>query len=363
MMHKKFMELAITLANFTSGQTSPNPSVGAVLVKNNQIVGLGSHLFAGHCHAEINALNMAGSLAYGATLYVTLEPCVHFGKTPPCVTSIINAGITSVYVATLDLNPQVSGRGVQTLIDAGIDVEVGFLEIEAKQINQPFFHYIKHKIPYISIKSGVSLDGKLSTSSGESKWITNAKSREDAHYLRHTHDAILVGIETIIVDNPSLTTRLLGGGKNPIRIILDTKLRIPLDAIVITDQKVETWVIVGSCVSKEKIQGFSNFPLVTIIQLPNEILDLQQVLAKLSEMGIASILVEGGGTIQSSFLQQKLVNQIILYVSPMLIGGANAKTFFAGVGFSKLVDALKLSFESVDYIDDNLKIIAKVKES
>lgn len=361
MNDKDYMGLALHLAKATIGQTTPNPSVGAVIVNNGQIVGLGSHLFAGSFHAEIYAINMAGEKAKGATLYVTLEPCVHFGRTPPCTDAIIAAGIDTVVIATLDLNPEVAGRGVKALIVAGINVEVGLLEDEAKQINQVFFYFIQNKLPYVSIKAGMSLDGKLSTTHGESQWITNSKSRADAHYYRHTHDAILVGIGTVLADNPRLTTRLPEGGKNPIRIILDTSLRTPENALVITDSSSPTWIVTGNLVNTDEENKFANFPHVKIINLPSPTINLQLLLMVLAENGVTSILVEGGNRVISGFLDAKIANQVILYISPILLGGLEAPTFFAGEGFAHLSDGLNLAFDKIEHIDDNIKIIAKIR--
>ena len=356
-----YMTLALQLAKAAQGQTSPNPVVGAVLVKDGQIVGLGSHLFAGQEHAEIHAINMAGKRAKGATLYVTLEPCVHFGKTPPCTNAVIAAGVELVVVATLDLNPEVAGKGVKSLQDAGIKVKVGLLEDEAKQLNQAFFYNIQTKTPYITLKAGMSLDGKLATTSGESKWITSTASRADAHNYRHNNDAILVGIGTVLADNPSLTTRLPGGGKNPVRVVLDTHLRTPLDSTIITDYISPTWIFTGSDVDEKRVANFAVFDKVQIIVMPLPVLDLKAVMAKLAEMGITTILVEGGNTVLSSFLDAKLLNQLVLYISPMLIGGKDAPTFFAGNGFAALNDCLNLEFNSVQRLDNDIKIVARIR--
>lgn len=359
MQHIDYMNFALQLAKATDGQTSPNPSVGAVLVKNNQIIGMGSHLFAGMEHAEIYAIEMAKENTNGATLYVTLEPCVHYGKkTPPCTKAIIDAGIKRVYIATLDLNPEVSGDGVKALLDAGVQVEVGLLEVEAKKLNQKFFYYIQNKLPYLTLKAAISLDSKLATYTTESKWISNSKSLLDSHYYRHNHDAILVGIGTILIDDPSLTTRIEGGGKNPIRIVLDTNLRTPLEANLVTDGLSPTWIVCGSGINEEKIAKFASFPLVKIIKMPTQDIDLLTMLKKLAELQISSILVEGGNKIISSFLDKGLINQLVLYISPILIGGCNAPTLFAGTGFAKLSEALKLEFEPIEYLGDNIKIVA-----
>ena len=359
MQHIDYMAFALQLAKVTQGQTSPNPSVGAVLVKNNQIIGMGSHLFAGMEHAEIYAIKMAKDNANGATLYVTLEPCVHRSKkTPPCTKAIIDAGIKNVYIATLDLNPEVSGNGVKALIEAGINVEVGLLEADAKKLNQKFFYYIQNKLPYLTIKAGVSLDSKLATYTTESKWISNPKSLSDSHYYRHNHDAILVGIGTVLIDNPSLNTRLDGGGKNPIRVVLDTNLRTPLEANLVIDGLSPTWIICGSGVTDQQIAKFASFKMVKIIRMPTPEINLLDMLKKLAQLQISSILVEGGNKIISSFLDNGLINQLVMYISPILIGGKNAPTFFAGTGFAKLSEAIKLEFEPIEYLDDNIKLVA-----
>jgi diaminohydroxyphosphoribosylaminopyrimidine deaminase/5-amino-6-(5-phosphoribosylamino)uracil reductase len=225
-----YMNLALNLAKGTLGQTSPNPVVGAVLVKENQIVGMGAHLKAGEAHAEVHAIQMAGIKAKGATLYVTLEPCSHFGKTPPCSDLVIRTGIKKVFVATTDPNPQVAGTGIERIRKAGIEVHLGLLQEEARELNKVFFYNIRTGLPFVTLKSAISLDGKTATVTGESKWITGEEARNDVHQYRHQHDAILVGVNTLIKDNPTLTTRLASGGKNPVRIILDTHLRTPKDA-------------------------------------------------------------------------------------------------------------------------------------
>lgn len=354
---KYYMALAIQLAKATLGQTSPNPVVGAIIVKHNQILGLGTHLQAGMAHAEILALDMAGSSAKGATLYVTLEPCTHFGRTPPCTLAIIQAEISRVVIACTDLNPLVAGQGIQQLQAAGIEVTFGIMEEEAKELNQVFFHYIQTKTPYITLKAGMSLDAKLATSSGESKWITNAAARADAHIYRHTHDAILVGINSILADDPSLTTRLVNGGKQPIRIILDTQLRTPLTSRVITNQPSQTWIITGNQVSAYKQAQYGQLG-VKLLAMDTSRIEIRQLLPILGQQGITSILVEGGNQVHSNFLQAGLFNQLVLYLSPSLIGGNTAPNFFAGTGFAQLRDALSLKFKRIETIAENLKIVA-----
>lgn len=235
-----YMRIALELARTATGQTSPNPLVGSVCVKDGQIIGTGAHLKAGTPHAEVHALTMAGTNSKGADLYVTLEPCAHTGITPSCTDLIISSGIQRVLIASIDPNPSVNGSGIQLLKAAGIEVLTGILQEEAEQLNQAFFHFIKYGTRYVTLKAAATLDGRLSTQNGDSKWIASAASRTDVHHLRNIHDAILVDVQTVLHDNPFLTTRLPHGGKNPIRIILDRHLRTPKTANVVIDGAAET---------------------------------------------------------------------------------------------------------------------------
>lgn len=356
-----YMQLALDLAQSVVNQTAPNPSVGAVVVKNGHVIGLGCHLFAGLAHAETYALNMHPELVKDSTLYVTLEPCSHFGKTSPCANAIIEKGLKRVVIATLDPNPLVNGRGVKMLADAGIQVEVGILEKAAQNLNKKYFYHIVNKMPYVTLKSGMSLDGKLATSTLESKWITGIESRIDTHSYRHDHMAIIVGVNTVIADNPALTTHHLPNGKNPIRIILDSNLRTPLSAEIITDRVSPTWIITNKDTSFEKIKPYLEHELVKVIQL--DMTDLKCILKELYQLGITSILVEGGNLIHTSFIEAGIFNQLILYMAPKLIGGENAPHFFAGNGFDKLAMAMNLNIECVTTIGEDIKIIANRKDS
>ena len=351
-----YMNLVLDLAKSTKTQTLPNPQVASIIVNNSQVVGVGCHLRAGSHHAEIYALQQAGDYAKGATLYVNLEPCAHFGKTPPCVDAIINAGIKRVVVATIDENPLVSGHGVQKLRDAGIEVLVGVLAQQAYQLNEVFFHNIKTRQPYITIKVGMSLDGKIATKSNISQWITSAESRKDAHSYRISHSAILVGVETVLKDDPSLTAHLVEDNQiNPTRIILDSKLRTPLNAKVITDQSTPSWIVTCSdnkvLISRYQQQG------VTILSMSD--MRIETILNRLHTEGIYSILVEGGERVYSSFIDAGMINQVICYISPQLIGSASAKHFFAGNGFSDLTSNLKLKLEHCSQLGDDIKLIYK----
>lgn len=354
-----YMKLAIDLAKSTVNQTSPNPSVGAVVVKDNKIIGIGCHLFAGQHHAEIYALNMHPELTEGATLYVTLEPCSHYGKTPPCVNYIIERGIKRVVIAILDPNPLVNGNGLKKLIDAGIKVEVGVLEEAAKELNKKYFYHIINKMPYVTLKVGMSLDGKLATSTNESKWITSEIARTDAHIYRATHDAILVGVNTIIKDNPALTSHKIKDAKNPIRIILDTNLRTPLNSQILSDKISQNWIIVDKNISDAQAAPFLASKFVKIIKL--DMSNLANILKELYKLGITSILIEGGNKIHTSFIEAKLFNQLVIYMAPKLIGGEKAPQFFAGNGFEKLADTLDLAIENFVHIDEDIKIIANKK--
>lgn len=360
MTDQEYMRIALRLAEGTSGQTSPNPMVGAVVVKGGNIVGMGAHLRAGEEHAEVHALHMAGEKAKGATVYVTLEPCSHFGKTPPCCELLIEKGVKRVVIATLDCNPLVSGNGKKKLEEAGIEVTTGVLEAEAILLNRYFFHYMKTKRPFVTIKTAMSLDGKTATVTGESKWITGKNARADVHQYRHTHDAILVGVNTVIADNPHLTTRIPNGGQNPIRVILDTHLRTPPSSHVITDGLAPTWIIVSKDVNPEKI-AFYESKNITIFQMKTKQIEIQNVLHLLGEKQILSLFVEGGQTVHASFLQTKYFNEIVTYISPKLIGGSNAPTLFGGNGFSTLQDALSLEIQEMKQIGDDIKIVANAR--
>ncbi|WP_246942335.1 bifunctional diaminohydroxyphosphoribosylaminopyrimidine deaminase/5-amino-6-(5-phosphoribosylamino)uracil reductase RibD [Bacillus pinisoli] len=352
-----YMRIALNLAQSVKGQTSPNPPVGSVIVKDGRIVGMGAHLKAGEGHAEVQAIKMAGTHAENSTVYVTLEPCSHFGKTPPCANLLIDHHVKRVVIATKDPNPLVGGKGIERLRRAGIDVEVGILEKEANELYDMFFYYISTKKPYVTLKTATTLDGKTATVSGSSKWITGSEAREDVHKYRHLHDAILVGVNTVIADNPSLTTRLQAGGLHPIRIILDHHLRTPLDAKVVTDQIAETWIVTLSNHSDEKKQAYINQG-VKLIELESEKITITDLLSKLGEHAITSILVEGGSEVNGSFLMEKAFNQVVTYIAPKLVGGREAPGFIGGEGIINMSDAHPLTFKSITQLGQDIKIIS-----
>lgn len=361
MIAEKYMQFALDLAMKASGQTSPNPLVGAVVVKQNEIIGYGSHLKAGGKHAEVHALEMAGQDARGATLYVTLEPCSHVGKTPPCTDLIIRSKVKHVVIASLDPHDKING--ISTLEKAGIKVTTGLLEAKALLINRPFFHYIKNKTPFITLKTAMSLDGKIATETGESQWITGEKARADSHTYRTSHDAILVGVNTVLADNPRLTARMNEGTcKQPIRIILDTHLRTPIDSHVIQNNETETWIFVEQNVSPDVINEFNVYPHVSIIQLQEKKLRVDQILLILGKRNIMSLFIEGGAKISSSFLKQAQPNQLIIYMAPIVIGGEKSPSPFSGDGFAQLEDARRVKIEKVEQLDKDLKITAYFNE-
>ncbi|MFN3598242.1 MAG: bifunctional diaminohydroxyphosphoribosylaminopyrimidine deaminase/5-amino-6-(5-phosphoribosylamino)uracil reductase RibD [Aquificaceae bacterium] len=317
----KFMERALELAKRRKGLTHPNPTVGCVIVKDGKVVGEGYHERAGMPHAEVVALEKAGERAKGATLYVTLEPCTHFGRTPPCTDAIIRAGLKRVVIATLDPNPLVSGKGVGRLKNAGIEVSVGVLEEEAKKLNEDFFTYISQKRPYITLKWAQSIDGSMATREGDSKWISGEESRCFAHQIRSEATAILVGVNTALRDDPELTIRAFPWERQPTRIVLDPQLRIREDLRLIRDGKAPTLIITSS-ENKEKIKRLEDLGIKVVFAPTMEgKLNLREVLRELYFMEIMHLLVEGGSITHTTFVKENLFDRLWVFLAPMLIGG------------------------------------------
>lgn len=359
--HEFYMNLALTNARAMKGQTDPNPLVGSVIVNENRIVGVGTHLKAGEPHAEIHALRMAGEKARGGTIYVTLEPCSHHGRTGPCAEAIVKAGIKKVVVATLDPNPVVAGNGIKILKDANIEVEIGICEEESKKLNEVFNKFIVTGKPFITLKSAMTLDGKISSFSWDSKWITSEEARKDVHQLRHEHVGILVGVNTVVKDNPELTTRI-PNGRNPIRIILDSSLKIPFEAKVVTDKLAETWIFTSQQYSREAKEKLELLGVKVFVTSGKERVDLHETLSILGEHSVSSVLIEGGGEVNASFLQEGLVDKLILYVAPKLIGGRTSPSFFSGEGIEKMVDAIKIDNMEVEKIGNDFKFTGYVNK-
>lgn len=361
-MNQNYMEMALQLAENVAGQTSPNPPVGAVIVKDGRIIGMGAHLQAGERHAERVALDMAGANATDADLYVTLEPCSHTGKTSPCADAVIQAGIKRVFVATTDPNPLVAGKGIAKLREAGVEVTESVSVELAKKLYEPFFHFIKTKTPHVTMKTAMTIDGKIATSKGDSKWVTSEQARLDVHQLRHTQDAILVGVQTLLHDNPLLTTRLPLGGQHPIRVILDTSLRTPESSQIIQNAEAPTWIFCGKYaeLSREKLL---KKPHVQIIRMQKPQLIVEDILLELGRRSVMTLLVEGGAAINASFVKARAVQKVICYVAPKLLGGIGSLTPISGLDPLLMNEALPLSFESVEMIGPDIKIIAVPKES
>lgn len=361
-LDQHYMQLALELAKAQKGQTSPNPLVGAVIVKDQQIVGLGAHLKAGEPHAEVHALRMAGEKAEGATIYVTLEPCSHYGRTPPCADQVIQAGIKRVVVAALDPNPLVAGGGIRKLEQAGVEVKVGVLAAEAEAVNEVFNHFILQKKPYVILKTATTLDGKIATVTGESQWITGEQSRADVHRLRHECDAILVGVNTVIKDNPRLTTRLgEQEGRHPIRVILDSKLRTPLESQILDISVAPTWIFTTQSVTEEAIQPYLERGVKVFQTSDPERVSIKHVLELLATENVSSLLVEGGGEINAAFLEGHHVQKVIAYIAPKLIGGHLAPTPFRGEGFKSLAEAVQLTDISFEQLGDDMKLTGYIR--
>jgi diaminohydroxyphosphoribosylaminopyrimidine deaminase/5-amino-6-(5-phosphoribosylamino)uracil reductase len=340
---EKWMRRALELAEKAAGRTSPNPMVGAVIVKNGRVVAEGYHKKAGRPHGEIEALRKAGKRARGGQMFVNLEPCCHQGRTPPCTEAIIESGIKEVFVGMRDPNPLVAGKGIRRLKRAGIVIHAGILRQECQRLNEVFIKYIQTGLPFVTLKSALSLDGKIATSAGESQWITGPEARERVHRMRDQVDAILVGAGTVLKDNPRLTTRLKKGkGHNPARVILDAKAEIPLKArvfhhanrdrvIYVTTSKVST-----VRVNRLKERGVE-------IQIVPEVIghiSLIKLIKILGKIGIVSVLLEGGGGINASALKEGIVNKAVLFLAPLIIGGESAPGVVGGRGIKSLKQAL-----------------------
>lgn len=358
---EKYMRLAMQLAGNAIGRTSPNPLVGAVIVKDNRVVGCGWHRKAGTPHAEVHALNQAGELAQGADVYVTLEPCAHYGKTPPCAKALVEAKVKNVYGGLLDVNPKVAGKGFKILEDAGIHVEYGFLQDELRKQNEVFFKWIEHKKPFVVLKAAMTLDGKITTATGQSKWITNETSRAYGYKLRDIYDGIMVGINTVIEDNPMLTARV-DGGKNPIRIVVDSSLKIDINANVVQDKSAKTIVATTDKADKDKILKLQaqDVDVIVVDKDENDKVDIEKLLDILGQQNICSILVEGGATLSGSFVAKKLVDKVYFFIAPKIIGGKEAKTPVAGTGILNLQEALALKDIQIEKLEEDILIIGRV---
>jgi diaminohydroxyphosphoribosylaminopyrimidine deaminase / 5-amino-6-(5-phosphoribosylamino)uracil reductase len=344
-----FMKMALDLAKKGEGFTSPNPMVGAVIVKEERVVGKGYHHAAGKAHAEVNAIDDAGALARGASLYVTLEPCNHTGRTPPCTEKILSAGIQRVVVAMHDPNPEVKGGGIDYLKQRGIIVETGVCEKQAERLNEIFIKYVRTKRPFTIIKCAATLDGRIATRTGDSRWITGEESRKFVHRLRHAVDAIMVGINTVEKDDPSLTTRLensTGGikGLDPVRIVLDTHLKIIEDARLFRlDSESDTIIITGESVSEDKKARIEKLG-AKIIKSPVKegLIDLGNLMDRLGALGITSLLIEGGSRVIASALSAGIVEKIFFFFAPKIFGGDDGVPICRGQGADLMENCIRV---------------------
>jgi diaminohydroxyphosphoribosylaminopyrimidine deaminase/5-amino-6-(5-phosphoribosylamino)uracil reductase len=355
----EYMRLAIQLAKQGCGWVNPNPMVGAVLVKNNTIIGEGYHKKYGEPHAERNALKNCISSATGATLYVTLEPCCHHGSTPPCTDAIIQSGIQRVVIGSSDPNPLVAGKGVAVLRSHGIEVTENVAKDECDKLNKSFFHYIQNKTPYVIMKYAMTMDGKIAAYTGKSQWITGADARRHVHESRHRYSAVMVGIGTVLADDPMLTSRLKNS-RNPLRIICDTNLRTPLTSGIVRSANTVPTLIATAVTDASIHQPYLDAGCDIII-LPREKrhIDINRLMHKLGERQIDSILLEGGGTLNWSALQSGIVNSVQAYIAPKLLGG-DGKTPVAGLGADHPDKAFLLGKPTVTPIGDDILLESEV---
>ena len=361
---EKYMQMALDLAEKARGFTSPNPLVGCVIVDDhNHVVGCGYHHKAGLAHAEVNALADAGVKAKGATAYVTLEPCSHYGRTGPCCEALIKAGIKKVVAAADDPNPLVAGKGFARLRQAGIEVKRGVLAQKAYEQNEVFMHWMLSQMPFVAMKYAMTLDGKLATANGDAKWITGIKARTYAHSLRSIYDAILVGRRTVLADDPELTCRLIQG-KNPVRIVLDSRLRLPKTKKVFSDGKSRTIVVAAETVASEKVTAFKQIPNVEVWQVPIEEnkLSLKALLVRLSKEKITSVLVEGGAQVHGAFFDARLVQRVYAFIAPKIIGGAQNISPIGGHGVGFIAEGLALHKVETKQLGEDILLTGRVGE-
>lgn len=353
--HPKMMRLALAQARRGVGKTAPNPAVGCVIVRDGVVVGRGWHKKAGTPHAEVHALRDAGEKAAGSDAYVTLEPCSHYGKTPPCAKALVEARVARVFVGMVDPNPIVAGKGIEMLRAAGIEVQVGILEEQCRELNRPFIKWIQTRLPYVILKSAVTLDGKTATASGDSKWITGDAARREVHRLRGRVDAIMVGVGTVVKDDPLLTCRL-PGGKDPLRVVVDSTLRVPLHAAVLGVSSEAGTVIATCSQDPSRKQAVAAHGAELLICKENGgCVDLTDLFARLGERGVQSVLLEGGSHVAGAALRAGLVDRCMIYIAPKLVGGAGTG-LFAGEGVQLMGDAIRLEAMTIRRVGVDLLV-------
>lgn len=362
MNDKEYMGLALELAKKGCGFVNPNPMVGAVIVKENRIIGQGFHERYGKSHGEINALSSCKESPIDATIYVTLEPCCHYGKTPPCTQAILESGISKVVIGSSDPNSLVAGKGVEILKNHGITVVEQVLRNECDELNQVFFHFIKNKVPFIAMKYAMTMDGKIATDTGSSKWITGAAARQHVHTLRHKYSAIMVGVGTILSDDPLLTCRI-ENGRNPTRILCDTTLRTPLSSKIVTTAKEVRTILATACNDTEMHKPYLQAGCEVLVipqKKESKHIDLAQLMISLGNLNIDSILLEGGSTLNWSALQGGMVNKLYCYIAPKLLGGRNSKSPIGGIGVHSPENAFLLKNSKMLQIGEDFLIESEV---
>lgn len=370
---EKLMRKAMEIAEKGRGFVNPNPLVGALIIKNGKIIGEGYHKKFGDNHAEINAFYDAekrGHSVQGADMYVTLEPCSHYGKTPPCAKKIVEKGIKKVFIGILDPNPLVSGKGISILKHAGIDVETDILSEELRKQNEVFLHFIKEKTPFCLLKTAMSLDGKIATHSGDSQWITDEYSRRYVHKMRHSLMGIMVGINTVLKDNPKLNTRLDGkeiNSSDTIKIIVDSEGKIPLDCNIIKNIKnSDKEVIIATTnrikKNKEKDLIKEGVKILKIKETDEKKVDLKELMKELGKMNIDSILLEGGGNLNFSALKSDIVNKVVAFIAPKIIGGNNALTPVEGLGVNKINESFLLREIRLKKLENDIVIEGYIRK-
>ncbi len=357
---ERYMWLALDLARQGWGKTNPNPAVGAVLVKDGEVVGTGFHEAAGKEHAEITALQNAGDKAQGATLYINLEPCCHYGRTPPCVDALISAGIRRAVVGNIDPNPLVSGKSLKKLEAAGISVKTGVLEEKAQRLNEAFFKYIASGKPFVALKMAMTLDGKIATRGGKSQWISGERSRNFVHHLRSMSDGVMVGINTVLQDDPQLTVRLEEETKrHPVRIIVDSRGRIPMESkVVLSAKETKTILATTDLAPPEKLEKLSSAGVeVLLLPLKNNRVDLGSLISALGKKEICVLLVEGGGTLNYALLEEGLLDKLYIFIAPLLFGGKDALTPVEGEGIDSVENAWAVHDIELKQLENDLLII------
>ena len=353
------MQQALALAEKGRGWTSPNPMVGAVVVNDGRIVGRGYHQRAGGPHAEVHAIDDAGAMANGATIYVTLEPCNHFGRTPPCTRKILDAGIRRVVVAMTDPNPGVTGGGNQYLLDQGVAVTTGVCEKEAQKLNEGFITWVSTGRPFVIAKCAATLDGRIATRSGDSKWVTGPEARGVVHRIRHAADGIMVGVQTVMADNPSLTTRLDNEkGADPVRIVLDTRLSMsPTAHMLHQDSNAPTWVVCGPEASADRRLALEAAGARVIKgALKNGRIDLTRLMDQLGDAGITSLLIEGGGTVLGSAFAAGIVSKIFFFYAPKILGGDDGIPICRGIGPEAMQDSISVHDLTVSQVGPDVML-------